>query len=351
MPSYGVGCSSRLAPHDVPLPCSGAIAAPSPRRSASARRRRRAPAAARPRRPAAAAPPRPWRLARQQDAIAFAQRAGARRDHLVALRQARRDFDLVAAESTCSNRRKCRLFALGRHEDALLAAEVHDGVGRHDQRVRRGCSTVKPTLAYIPGFSRNCALLISTSICAVRVAGSSTGDTRATRPMNCSPGNASTSTSAGCPARDAPQILFDDVGDQPDDADVDDRDERRIRRDPGAGVQHALADEPVHRRRDQRVGEVDLQLVETRLCLRVLRLGQIELGRRRLVARFGVVERLLRDQLALEQVARAIEVRLGELESASRWRIVAAETSDDASACLSCSRISRSSIFAIAGRG
>ena len=38
------------------------------------------------------------------------------------------------------------------------------------------------------------------------------------------------------------------------------------------------------------VGEVDLQLVEPRLRLRVLRLGEIELGHRRLVARLGVVE-------------------------------------------------------------
>ena len=40
-------------------------------------------------------------------------------------------------------------------------------------------------------------------------------------------------------------------------------------------------------------GEVDLQLVEPRLRLRVLRLGEIELGGGRLIARVGVVEGLL----------------------------------------------------------
>ena len=43
-------------------------------------------------------------------------------------------------------------------------------------------------------------------------------------------------------------------------------------------------------------------------------LRQIELRQRRLMARIDVVERLLREQLALEEAARAIEVVLRELQ-------------------------------------
>ena len=81
-----------------------------------------------------------------------------------------------------------------------------------------------------PGLQPEAAFGISISICAVRVAGSRTGATRATRPLKFSPGYASTSTSAGDALVNAPQILLDDVGDQADGADVDDRDERRVRR-------------------------------------------------------------------------------------------------------------------------
>ncbi len=63
-----------------------------------------------------------------------------------------------------------------------------------------------------------------------------------------------------------------------------------------------------------RVGEVDLQLVEPRLGLCELRLGEIELRRRRLIACVGVVEGLLRNQLPLEEIARAIEVGLGQAQ-------------------------------------
>ena len=112
--------------------------------------------------------------------------------------------------------------------------------------------------------------------------------------------------------RDAPDVLFDDVGDEPDDADVHHRDERRVRRDPSTGVEHALGDEAADRRRDDGVGQVDLQLVEPRLRLRELRAGEVELRHGGLIARVGVVEGLLRNQLALVEVARAIQVRLRE---------------------------------------
>ena len=57
--------------------------------------------------------------------------------------------------------------------------------------------TTNCTRAYIPGLSLEDGLGTSTSIWAVRVAGSSTGERRATRPLNTSPGYASTSTCAG----------------------------------------------------------------------------------------------------------------------------------------------------------
>ena len=41
--------------------------------------------------------------------------------------------------------------------------------------------------------------------------------------------------------------------------------------------------------------------------------GEIELRERRLVARFVVIECLLRQQLTLEQAARAFDVGLGQL--------------------------------------
>ena len=60
--------------------------------------------------------------------------------------------------------------------------------------------------------------------------------------------------------------------------------------------------------------ERDLQLVEPRLRLLELRPREIELRHRRLVARVGVVERLLRQQLPLVEAARAIEVGLRQLQ-------------------------------------
>ena len=89
------------------------------------------------------------------------------------------------------------------------------------------------------------------------------------------------------------------------------------------GIERPLADEPVHRRGDDGVAQVDLQLVEPRLRLLVLRLGEIELRRRRLKPRLRIVVGLLRNQLAVEQVLRAIEVRLREprdpLRAAGSW--------------------------------
>ena len=65
---------------------------------------------------------------------------------------------------------------------------------------------------------------------------------------------------------------------------------------------------------DQRVLQRDSQLVESGLRLLELRAREIELSQRRLIPRFGVIERLLRKQLTLEQAPRSIEVGLRELQ-------------------------------------
>ncbi len=60
--------------------------------------------------------------------------------------------------------------------------------------------------------------------------------------------------------------------------------------------------------------QVDAQLLEARVVLIELGLRQVELRDRRKVARLGVVERLLGEQLPGEQVLRALEVELRDLE-------------------------------------
>ena len=130
-------------------------------------------------------------------------------------------------------------------------------------------STVKLTLAYMPGFSRKLGFGISISICAVRVAGSRIGAMCDDAPVEFLARD--TRRPRRRPARpelNAPQVLLDDVGDQPDGADVDERDERGVGRHPGARVERARGDEAVHRRGDGRVRQVDLELVEPRPALR-----------------------------------------------------------------------------------
>jgi hypothetical protein len=112
----------------------------------------------------------------------------------------------------------------------------------------------------------------------------------------------------------ASQVLLDHVGDQPYPIDLDHRQERRVGRDEGAGVEQPLADEAIDRRSDLGGAQGDLELVEPGLGLVELRPREIQLGLRRLVPRVGVVEGLAGEQLPLEEAARSIEVRLGELE-------------------------------------
>ena len=118
-------------------------------------------------------------------------------------------------------------------------------------------------------------------------------------------------------------------------------------RDPRAGVERALADEPADRRRDDRVREVDLQLVEPRLRLRDTAPGRDRAAppppdsARRCRRRSAAESAAARTGCASDRGWSAPACR-----SASRWRIVAAATSNDACACLTCSRISRSSTLA-----
>ena len=110
------------------------------------------------------------------------------------------------------------------------------------------------------------------------------------------------------------QILFDDVGDHAHALNVDDLDDRRVRRDVRARIHRAPRDEPVDRREDHGVLEREPQLVEARLRLRILCARQVERRLCRLILRFRIVERLLRQQLALEEVPRALDVGLGEIQ-------------------------------------
>ena len=64
-----------------------------------------------------------------------------------------------------------------------------------------------------------------------------------------------------------PQILLDDVGDQPDDADVDHLDDRRLLTDERAWIDSALGDEAGDGRGDEGVAQRDLQLFEAGLGL------------------------------------------------------------------------------------
>ena len=112
----------------------------------------------------------------------------------------------------------------------------------------------------------------------------------------------------------------------------------------------ALADEAAHRRGNHGVRQVDLELFRAAPATVDLGAREIELRQRCLALRVGVVPGLLGHELPVVEVFRALQIASASLRSASRWRIVAAETCRDASACFTCSRISRSSILASARR-
>ncbi len=114
--------------------------------------------------------------------------------------------------------------------------------------------------------------------------------------------------------RHATHVALDQVRHHPHGADVDHRGHRRVRAGKRAGIEVALADEAVDRRHDLRVRQADLQLVESGLGLFELRLGKVELRDGRLMPRVDVIERLLRQQLAIEEAARAVEAALRQLQ-------------------------------------
>jgi hypothetical protein len=110
------------------------------------------------------------------------------------------------------------------------------------------------------------------------------------------------------------EILLDDVGDQAHARNVDHFDDWSVLANRRARINQPPGDEPIHRRGDDRVAEIDLQLVESRFRLLRLRACQIQLRLRRLVTRLGVVQHLLGDELSFEEALRAIEVRLRKPE-------------------------------------
>ena len=109
-------------------------------------------------------------------------------------------------------------------------------------------------------------------------------------------------------------VALDQVGDHAHGADVDHRRHRRVGAGERSRIEEALADEAIDRRDNLRVRQRDLELVEAGASGLELRPRQVELRQRRLVPRVDVVERLLRQQLALVEVARSVEVVLGQLQ-------------------------------------
>ena len=103
-----------------------------------------------------------------------------------------------------------------RQIDAARAVHVDHGVGRAPRAhsVRLGHDADARIHARVSAGTAQ--LGISISIGAVRVAGSSTGETRAMRPMESLAGERIDFDSRRVADADLLQILLDDVGDQPD---------------------------------------------------------------------------------------------------------------------------------------
>ena len=113
---------------------------------------------------------------------------------------------------------------------------------------------------------------------------------RDTRPLNFSPGIGVDLDVGGETHLNAAKVALDDVGDQPDDADVDERQERGVGRHPRAGVERrGVPTNPF-------TGDVMMvfdRLIfssSSRACAcEQLRLRQVELRLGRLIPRLGVV--------------------------------------------------------------
>ena len=204
-----------------------------------------------------------------------------------------------------------------------------------------------PTRAYIPASAGTPGSGISISIGAVRVAGSRTGETRAMRPLNVSPGNASTSTRVSLPVSSSFRSFSTTLATSRTRVMSTTSATGRLLRHECAGIDVRLGDEAVHGRRDHRVRQVDAQLVEPRLRLRWSAHARDRAAR-------ALPDSALRCRPA--SASAAVDARTG-CATARRWSLPAAgrlradesspsETSCAASACLTCSTISKSSILA-----
>ena len=119
---------------------------------------------------------------------------------------------------------------------------------------------------------------------------------------------------ARTPSGDQSEVALDDVGHQPDEIDVDHGDDRRVRRDVRPGIQIPASDEPVDRRQQDGVLQVDPELREPRPGFVELRAGQIELRLGGLEPRLRIVELLARHELAGKEARGSLTGARGEDE-------------------------------------
>ena len=121
-------------------------------------------------------------------------------------------------------------------EDALLAVQIDDRIGRHGQRVLLALDD-EVHLRVHAGLQPEFGVLDFDF--DLRGAGRRVEHRRHVRdaPVEFLAGERIDDDVGLHALRDPAQILFDDVGDQAHDADVHDRDERRVRGDPRARVE------------------------------------------------------------------------------------------------------------------
>ena len=299
--------------------------------------------------PSAALPGLSAALAGQQNRVAVAQRGRARRDHAIRLGQAAGDLRAHLVLQADRRRRGTRPSCRPRrstYTPRLPSTSTTALRGTTSAFCR--WATVRRTRAYMPGLQA-----------VVRV-----------RHLDLHRRGAGGRVEDRGDAGDAPLERLAGEG-----VDVDDRRRARRRRAAGRarrgwrraarcgcrpprrpatfddtkapGSRFRLPTNPSTGDRMRRVRQRDAELLEARLGLLELRAREVELRDGGLLPRLGVVERLLREQLAVEEVRDRARLVSANFRSASRCRMVAWPTSNDASACFTCSRISRSSTRAM----
>ena len=259
---------------------------------------------------AAAAPPAAARAgaAREHDAIAVTQGRGSGGDHGVAVGEAAEDLhEVLLLGAEVEGAEDGRL--VERREHATAAAQVHDRGRGHDERLlaRAGGDAHARVHPRLQARRRVGNLDLDWRGAGGRVehrrhAGDAAREHFAGEGVHVDAGGVS-SPQLG-------EVLLDDVGHQTDGGDVHDVQHRHVLRHEGAGIDRAARDVAGDGGTDDGVAEVDAQLVEAGLRLEALGAREVDRRLRRLVARLVVVERLLRQQLPLEQVARAFGVGL-----------------------------------------